>query len=74
MLLLIDLPFWRYICHLAKRTTKLERMICAAALFILVMCVALLVYFSKEVDLEDEDISKGKPQNNIYSIASCPTY
>uniref|UniRef100_A0A2A4K4P1 Peptidoglycan recognition protein n=1 Tax=Heliothis virescens TaxID=7102 RepID=A0A2A4K4P1_HELVI len=41
-----DLPLPRYLWDIAKSTTKAERLSCAAALIVLVVCVLLIVYFT----------------------------
>ncbi|CAB3226066.1 unnamed protein product [Arctia plantaginis] len=58
-----DLSFCQYICHEAKRTTKLERMICAAALFILIMVIVILIYFSINANIVPEDITTEASQD-----------
>lgn len=48
-----DLPFYRYVWDVAKNTTRAERLSCAAAISILIVCIILIVYFTviaKKVD------------------------
>nr|XP_021194000.2 peptidoglycan-recognition protein 1 isoform X2 [Helicoverpa armigera] len=42
----LDLPLPRYLWDIAKSTTKAERLSCAAALIVLVVCILLIVYFT----------------------------
>ncbi|CAB3226073.1 unnamed protein product [Arctia plantaginis] len=41
-----DLPFYRYMWDVTKSTTKAERVSCATAMFVLIICILLIVYFT----------------------------
>ncbi|XP_068621744.1 uncharacterized protein [Battus philenor] len=60
-LTLYDMPFPVYMWHIVRNSSRAERLSCAAALVLLLVCVGLIVYFTVRAKDTHDDITDVAP-------------